>query len=341
MTSTSENNSNTFQSTQQKWSSNNITLFDTFIFDCDGVLWLQNNAIPGAKSMLNKLLKLNKKLIFLSNNSTKEITEYKKKIGILFNIEIGTDQIFTSSVATAVFVSELISSQVQKNMNVNVTILLVGSLALKNTIMNELKFNHLEKQVNILWTKEIFDSFSSPYPSLTEIADMPLDENVSIIVAGFYIEHGYKDVSLVCRYLHEMKNEVHFIGTNDDCTYPAKNGIVLAGTGSLMASMKVLTPKPMIMCGKPHKILFELIEKKHGQMIEMQENDSKKQKRRYLDVSKCLMIGDRISTDIAFAKNTGMKSLLVMSGVTNETLLKQSEMIPDFILPSVKYVFDD
>lgn len=54
-----------------------------------------------------------------------------------------------------------------------------------------------------------------------------------------------------------------------------------------------------------------------------------------IEKSKVLMVGDKVSTDILGAKNTGIKSALVKTGEFKETDL-QSDVEPDFVLDSVK-----
>ena len=53
------------------------------------------------------------------------------------------------------------------------------------------------------------------------------------------------------------------------------------------------------------------------------------------------MVGDRLDTDIEFGKNGGLKTLLVLSGVTREEELQRilkdtsSDKLPDFIASSL------
>ena len=65
--------------------------------------------------------------------------------------------------------------------------------------------------------------------------------------------------------------------------------------------------------------LFDLIKKKHDG----------------IDVNKCLMVGDLLTTDIAFGINNGMKTALVMTGTTTDTILEASDIKPTFVLPSI------
>lgn len=44
---------------------------DGFIFDCDGVIWKGASIIDGAKETILKLREANKKVFFVTNNSSK------------------------------------------------------------------------------------------------------------------------------------------------------------------------------------------------------------------------------------------------------------------------------
>lgn len=44
---------------------NHIKLFNTFLFDCDGVIWRRNGIIPGVSNAISKLCNENKKIFFV------------------------------------------------------------------------------------------------------------------------------------------------------------------------------------------------------------------------------------------------------------------------------------
>ncbi len=51
--------------------------------DCDGVLWSGDDLIPGALSVLEKLRRSNKQIVFVTNNASKSRRAYLKKFEVL------------------------------------------------------------------------------------------------------------------------------------------------------------------------------------------------------------------------------------------------------------------
>jgi len=54
--------------------------FDTVMTDCDGVLWVGAEAIPGSPDMVQRFRELGKRVFYVTNNSTKHRREYKTKV---------------------------------------------------------------------------------------------------------------------------------------------------------------------------------------------------------------------------------------------------------------------
>ena len=54
-----------------------------------------------------------------------------------------------------------------------------------------------------------------------------------------------------------------------------------------------------------------------------------------LEARDCILIGDRLETDIRMGKESGMKTALVLTGVTNRKTLKASPIQPDYVLQSI------
>jgi len=87
-----------------------------------------------------------------------------------------------------------------------------------------------------------------------------------------------------------------FVATNPDTSFPTPRGIA-PGNGTLVAAVATATGRSPIVAGKPYAPLVQ-------ESIER------------VGAARPLMIGDRLDTDIEAAYNTGIESLLVMTGVT-------------------------
>ncbi|MDI6806594.1 MAG: HAD-IIA family hydrolase [Candidatus Aenigmarchaeota archaeon] len=78
----------------------NFNKFYTFIFDLDGTIWSWNNLHPGAKEIIEKLQKLRKQIIFITNNTLLSRTKLLEKIKN-FGIEVEKHQLITSGFVAA------------------------------------------------------------------------------------------------------------------------------------------------------------------------------------------------------------------------------------------------
>jgi HAD superfamily hydrolase (TIGR01450 family) len=58
-------------------------LYEVYVFDLDGTIYLGDELLPGAKRLILKLRELGKRVIFLSNNPTKDPRMYAEKLGKL------------------------------------------------------------------------------------------------------------------------------------------------------------------------------------------------------------------------------------------------------------------
>lgn len=75
---------------------------EAFLFDCDGVIWKGDKLIDGVSETLDLLRSKGKKLVFVTNNSSKSRRQYAEKFNSL-GIAVSEDEIFSSSFAAAMF----------------------------------------------------------------------------------------------------------------------------------------------------------------------------------------------------------------------------------------------
>lgn len=137
------------------------------------------------------------------------------------------------------------------------------------------------------------------------------DEQVEAVVVGIDFELTYAKARLAVKLIRE--EEATFFGTNPDVTFPAPEGL-LPGAGSVIAMIAAASERDPIIIGKPEVSMFEAAVRRMG---------SKPQH--------TLMIGDRLNTDIEGAQRAGLRTILVLTGVTNRAVLEASHIQPEAV----------
>ncbi|URA10099.1 HAD family hydrolase [Thermospira aquatica] len=108
-----------------------------------------------------------------------------------------------------------------------------------------------------------------------------------------------------------------FIGTNPDVIDPAEEGIEPA-CGTLLAAIEAATGKKPYIVGKPNPMMM-LVAKRHLGC----------------HAAETLMVGDRMDTDIVGGMEAGMKTALVLSGVTTKEMINDFPYLPNYVFNHV------
>lgn len=111
-----------------------------------------------------------------------------------------------------------------------------------------------------------------------------------------------------------------FIGTNADNTLPTELGLT-HGNGAILAALETATGVSPIIVGKPEPIMYQQAIAKLGS-----------------DLSETIAIGDKLETDILGAIRTGIRSLMVLTGVSTEADLKASDYQPTWVMQDLRAV---
>ncbi|TMS21967.1 Glycerol-3-phosphate phosphatase [Larimichthys crocea] len=75
---------------------------DSVLFDCDGVIWRGDQAVPGAAQVINLLKEKGKKVFFVTNNSSKTRKMYVDKMTSLgFNVK--EEEVFGTAYCSAMY----------------------------------------------------------------------------------------------------------------------------------------------------------------------------------------------------------------------------------------------
>ena len=250
-------------------------MYDAYIFDLDGTIYLGDRLLPGAAETLAALRAASRKTMFLSNNPTRTRLQYVSKLKSL-GIFASLDQIVNSSLALVEWL--------QRNAP-KARLFVVGEAPLKQEL---------------------------------QAADFILSDDaqaVDIVVASFDRTFSYAKLQIA---FNAIRAGARLVATNPDRFCPVPGG----GEPDAAAMIAAIEACTGVRCdpivGKPSPIMVETVMQRLG-----------------LCPQQCLMIGDRLETDIAMGLAAGMDTCLVLTGDATRTDLERSGMQPTYVLEHI------
>jgi 4-nitrophenyl phosphatase len=120
-----------------------------------------------------------------------------------------------------------------------------------------------------------------------------VEENPRYVAVGIDRQFTYEKLKAAAR---AIRGGALFLATNQDAALPTEEGL-LPGNGSLVAAVSVASGVSPIVIGKPEKIIVDLALQRLGTAA-----------------AETLIVGDNLFTDIEAGANSGLDSLLVLTG---------------------------
>lgn len=140
-------------------------------------------------------------------------------------------------------------------------------------------------------------------------------EEIQYVIASFDRTFDYRKLNIAYQ---AIKAGARFVATNPDRTCPVEGGEIPDCAAMIGAVEGATGKKVETVVGKPSDIMVQVAVKTLG-----------------LRPADCILIGDRLETDILMGKKAGMATALVLTGVTKRDALKQSSLQPDYLWDSV------
>ncbi len=250
---------------------NAVKQTEYFLLDMDGTIYLDRTPIGDMKNTLSRIRDSGRKIIYLTNNSSKSTGEYVDKLKDIGLYGEG-DYVYSSGLATAEF----------------------------------LQSYRAGKKVFLLSTKKTRKEFLDFGINLTDSTD------ADIAVLAFDTEVTYQGLVL---FNECLVKGAEYLATHPDYVCPTE-GISIPDVGSFISMFKTSGGRmPDMVIGKPSIVMGETIMKRFN-----------------ISKEKCMMVGDRLMTDIAFGVNCGFHTLLVLSGETDMDILSRSSVKPENVL---------
>ncbi|MBO4870098.1 MAG: HAD-IIA family hydrolase [Clostridia bacterium] len=164
------------------------------------------------------------------------------------------------------------------------------------------------KKVFLLGTRSLKKQFAA--------AGIELSEDADIVVSSFDTELTYAGLERACTLI---RGGAEYLCTHPDFNCPTETGFI-PDSGAIAAAITASTGVKPRFFGKPYADTAEMIFSYTG-----------------VGAGDACIFGDRLYTDIALGKNSGMTAVLVLSGETKREDLKDlpADRTPDLIIESI------
>lgn len=268
-----------------------LNRYDDFLFDCDGVLWSGNQLLPHVVETLDLLRSRGKRLIFVTNNSTKSRREYTKKFA-KFGIQVSEEEVFGSAYSSAVYLKEVVKFPSDKK------VLVVGERGVEEEL----------EAAGIKYVGGTDPALSTVSPTEEQMLALHRDPEIGAVLCGLDLKITY--IKIANALLQLQHKDTLFLATNIDSTFPT-HGQLFPGAGTIVGTLITSSGRQPVALGKPSPAMMDCIKAKFQ-----------------FDPSRACMVGDRLNTDMVFGVEGGLGTLMVLTGVEKEESIIHPENKP-------------
>ena len=232
-------------------------LYDAYVFDLDGTIYLGEDLLPGAAELLGELRRRDLPVRFLSNNPTKSLEQYVHKLtglGLAADLEEVTNTVVA--------------------------------------MVRWLQAEHPGAVVFPIAEQPLIDALTA---AGIEISDDPA--RIDVVIASYDRTFAYAklQVAFDAIWFHER---AILVTTNPDRYCPFPGGRGEPDAAAVVAAIEACTSTTLAKnVGKPDPAMVRAA---------LAGLD--------VDLGRCVMVGDRLGTDIRMASDAGMVSAMVLTG---------------------------
>lgn len=145
-------------------------------------------------------------------------------------------------------------------------------------------------------------------------------ETPEAVVVGFDTTLTFERL---CRTAYWIGTGLPFLATHPDMICPTDEPTILVDCGAVCACLTAATGRAPIVLGKPEPFLLQDVCRRFG-----------------VRPDEAMMVGDRIYTDIAMARNAGVLAALVLTGEATAADAAASDLPPDLIAADLEQLGD-
>ena len=250
-----------------------------FLLDLDGTLYKGDSVFFATKAFLETIKARGAKYLFITNNSSRGIVEYVKKLENM-GLNVTKEDFYTSGSAT----------------------------------IDYLKTYYPNKKVYLVGTQALAASFTAEDRNLVNYRD------AEVAVLSYDTELNYEKITELTTLLREK--DVPYLATNPDYVCPVENGY-LPDCGSFTEMINHAVNKMPVVIGKPAKLFVETVLARYK-----------------LNKDDVVIVGDRLYTDLMAAVNSGVDSVIVLTGEATLETIAEYKYKPTYVLNSIADIFN-
>jgi len=247
-------------------------LYDAYIFDLDGTVYLGDALLPTAGETIRRLRQLGRRTLFLSNNPTRTRATYVEKMAKLGLPTPEADIVNSSMVMVDFLRTHLPGGR----------LFVVGEEPLKR------------------------DLREAGFALVEDAAE------TDAVIASFDRTFVYRKLQVA---FDALRLGARFFATNADRYCPVPGGGE-PDCAAIIAAIEACTDRKCeAVVGKPSRYTIDAV-------LGLVK----------LPAESCIMIGDRLETDVKMGNDAGMASALALTGATTEAMLAASPIKPRYVL---------
>ena len=232
-------------------------LYDGYLFDLDGTVYLGNELLPGSYELVTTLRELGRPTLFLTNNPTRDRQMYADKLE-----RLGLPTPITHIVNPVV------------------------------TMVDWLRGNATGARIFVIGEEPLIRAIRDAGFEITEQPDQ-----IDIVVASYDRTFEYRKLQIAFDALWQHRR-ARLVTTNPDAYCPVAGGRGEPDAAAIVAAIEACTGvRCELNVGKPDPVMLRTAVGILG-----------------VPAKDCLMVGDRLYTDIAMAVDAGIDSALVLTG---------------------------
>ncbi len=255
------------------------------LLDLDGVVYLGARLLPGVKRTLRTLSSRGISVLYVTNNATMTRNEFAAKLRRL-GLPCRNRDVMNAALAAALFL--------RTRFGAGARVTVVG----EHGLPVELAAAGLRPRAAA--TRAEWERSRRSRGS------------VSAVVVSFDRTLTYWKL---CAALDALGEGAQLVACNLDPTWPAGPGLIMPGTGSLVALLERASGKKPVLVGKPDPEMFRLLLRANG-----------------ISPREALVVGDRLDVDVEAGRRLGARTAVVLTGLTGRAHLRRARPKPDYVL---------